>query len=79
MRIQENQFRTGDGYSILVGSPVMLLVSAGKLRTTLRCTLVGETVDVVRIRIASSWEVDIPKIMVLSIEALPYGDKPFFS
>jgi hypothetical protein len=38
------------------------------LRVPLRGTLVAETTEVVRIRIADSWEVDIFKSMITGVE-----------
>jgi hypothetical protein len=56
------------GYSIWMGQSVILRVVAGNLRVPLRGRLVSETNDVVRLRIADSWDVDIFKSMVLGVE-----------
>jgi hypothetical protein len=56
------------GFEMLVGLPIVLRVAAGSLRVPLRGTLVAETSEVVRIRIADSWEVDIFKSMITGVE-----------
>jgi hypothetical protein len=56
------------GYALWMGQPVVLRVLAGNIRVPLRGRLVHETDDVVRLRIADSWDVDIYKSMVLAVE-----------
>lgn len=56
-------------YSGWMGQPVVLRVVAGEVRVPLRGRLVGETAEVVRVRVADSWDVDIFKSMILGIEA----------
>ena len=56
------------GYAIWMGQSVILRVVAGNLRVPLRGRLVSETTEVVRLRIADSWDVDIFKSMVLAVE-----------
>jgi hypothetical protein len=56
------------GFEMWVGLPIVLRVAAGTLRVPLRGTLVAETSEVVRIRIADSWEVDIFKSMITGVE-----------
>jgi hypothetical protein len=56
------------GYAVWMGLPVILRVATGNQRVPLRGSLVSETNDVVRIRIAGSWEVDIYKSMIVAIE-----------
>jgi hypothetical protein len=56
------------GYGIWMGQSVILRVVAGNLRVPLRGRLVSETPEVVRLRIADSWDVDIFKSMVLAVE-----------
>ena len=51
-----------------MGQPEILRVVAGNLRVPLRGRLVSETSEVLRLRIADSWEVDIFKSMVLAVE-----------
>ena len=55
-------------YAMWMGQPVILRVVTGNQRVPLRGRLVSETNDVVRFRIADSWDVDIYKSMVVAIE-----------
>jgi hypothetical protein len=70
--LKQASFTEGDdmegGYAIWMGQPVILRVVAGNLRVPLRGRLVSETTEVVRLRIADSWDVDIFKSMVLGVE-----------
>ena len=56
------------GYAVWMGQPVVLRVVTGNLRVPLRGRLMSETNDVVRLRIADSWDVDIFKSMVVAVE-----------
>ncbi len=56
------------GYGIWMGQSVILRVVAWNLRVPLRGRLVSETAEVIRLRIADSWDVDIFKSMVLAVE-----------
>jgi len=56
------------GYAVWMGQPVILRVATGNLRVPLRGRLLSETDDVVRLRIAESWDVDIFKSMVVAVE-----------
>jgi len=56
------------GYEVWMGQPVILRVLAGNLRVPLRGRLLSQTSDVVRLRIADSWDVDIFKTMVVGVE-----------
>jgi hypothetical protein len=56
------------GYAVWMGLPVVLRVVAGNLRVPLRGRVVSETDEVVRLRIADSWDIDIFKSMVLCVE-----------
>jgi hypothetical protein len=56
------------GYEVWMGQPVILRVVAGNLRVPLRGRLLSETTEVVRLRIADSWDVDIFKTMVVGVE-----------
>jgi hypothetical protein len=55
-------------YTLWLGQPVILRVAAGNIRVPLRGRLLSETTDVVKLRIADSWDVDIFKSMILAIE-----------
>ncbi|MGH9864091.1 MAG: hypothetical protein ACRD4H_01620 [Candidatus Acidiferrales bacterium] len=61
------------GYAVWMGQPVILRVVAGNLRVPLRGRLVSETNDVLRLRIADNWDVDVFKSMVVAVE----HDTPF--
>lgn len=56
------------GYAVWIGQPVVLQVVAGNLRVPLRGRIVSETNDVLRLRIADSWDVDVFKSMVVAVE-----------
>jgi hypothetical protein len=56
------------GYAAFMGQPVALRVVAGNLRVPLRGRLMSETNEIVRLRIADSWDVDIFKSMVVGVE-----------
>ena len=55
-------------YSVWLGQPVVLQVSAGDLRVPLRGVVIGESDDAVRFRIGDAWDVDIYKAMILAVE-----------
>lgn len=55
-------------YAAWMGQPVILRVVAGNLRVPVRGRLVSETVNILRLRIADNWDVDIFKSMVVAIE-----------
>ncbi|MFZ3200380.1 MAG: hypothetical protein ACLQMT_09285 [Candidatus Acidiferrales bacterium] len=56
------------GYAVWMGQPVVLRIVTGDLRVPLRGRLLSETCNVVRLRVADSWDVDIFKSMVVAIE-----------
>jgi hypothetical protein len=56
------------GYQVWMGQPVVLRVAAGDVRVPLRGRMVSETKEVIRLRIADSWDVDIFKSMVVAVE-----------
>jgi hypothetical protein len=55
-------------YTVWMGQPVILRVVAGNLRVPVRGRLLSETTNVLRVRIAENWDVDIFKSMVVAIE-----------
>jgi hypothetical protein len=55
-------------YAVWMGQPVVLRVVAGNLRVPLRGRMLSETDEVVRLRIADSWDIDIFKSMVVTVE-----------
>jgi hypothetical protein len=56
------------GYAVWMGQPVVLRVVTGNMRVPLRGRLMSETNEIVRLRIADSWDVDIFKSMVVAVE-----------
>ncbi|HTZ73696.1 MAG TPA: hypothetical protein VMB47_07240 [Candidatus Aquilonibacter sp.] len=56
------------GYAVWMGQPVVLRVMTGDLKVPLRGKMLSETKEVVRLRIADCWDVDIFKSMVVGIE-----------
>jgi hypothetical protein len=56
------------GYAVWMGQPVVLRVVAGNLRVPLRGRMLSETNEIVRLRIADSWDIDIFKSMVVGVE-----------
>ena len=56
------------GYAVWINQPVVLRVVAGSLRVPLRGRIISETSEVVRLRIADSWDVEIFKSMVVGVE-----------
>jgi hypothetical protein len=56
------------GYAVWMGQPVVLRIVTGDLRVPLRGRLLSETCNVVRLRVADSWDLDIFKSMVVAIE-----------
>lgn len=51
--------------------PVFLRITAGEVKTTLFCTVIGESEATVRVRIADEWDVEIYKEMVHAVDAFP--------
>jgi len=60
-------------YTTWMGMPVFLNVTTGEIKTSLFCTIIGESDATVRVRIADQWEVDIYKEMVLAVDAFPHA------
>jgi len=59
-------------YATWMGSPVLLNVITGEIKTSLFCTIIGESDATVRVRIADQWDVDIYKEMILAVDAFPH-------
>ena len=55
-------------YAVWIGQAVVLQVAAADLRVPLRGIIIGETDDVVRIRVDQAWDIDIYKTMILAVE-----------
>lgn len=54
-----------------MGIPVSLRITAGETRTSLLCTIIGESEATVRVRIGDQWDVDIYKEMILAVDNFP--------
>jgi len=55
-------------YSDLIGQSVIVRARVGTLRVPLRGRLLSQTSDVLRLRIADSWNIDVAKSQVERIE-----------
>ncbi|HEY2932670.1 MAG TPA: hypothetical protein VGK99_13070 [Acidobacteriota bacterium] len=69
-----DQEKSPDTYTTWMGKPVFLNLTAGGIKTTLFCTIIGESNSTVRVRIGNQWDVDIYKEMILLVDALPHTD-----
>ena len=57
----------GEVYSAWVGTPVLLFVIR-ECRVPIPCSIVGESITYVRIRLEAGWEFDVPKELILAVE-----------
>ncbi len=71
--MSSDQEKLPDTYTTWMGKPVFLRIAAGETKTTLFCTVIGESDATVRVRIADHWDVDIYKEMVLAVDAFPHN------
>ena len=55
-------------YSAWFGKPVVLLVVIRQCHVPMPCSIVGESVADVRVRIQPGWELDIRKELILAVE-----------
>ena len=62
-----------DTFATWMGIPVFLNVIAGGIKTSLFCTIVGESNATVRVRIGNQWDVDIYKEMVLAVDEFSHA------
>lgn len=70
--MSRSQQQSPDTYTTWMGIPVFLNVITGEAKTSLFCTIIGESDATVRIRIADQWDVDIYKEMILVVDAFPH-------
>jgi hypothetical protein len=54
-------------YSAWIGIPVLLFVIR-ECRVPIPCSIIAESLSVVRIRLQPGWEIDVPKQSILAIE-----------
>jgi hypothetical protein len=55
-------------YSPWFGKSVVLLVAIRQCRIPIPCSIVGESIANVRIRINAGWEMDLRKELILAVE-----------
>ena len=55
-------------YSSLIGKSVVLLVLLRQWHIPLPCSIIGESVTDVRIRIKPGWEINVRKELILAVE-----------
>lgn len=55
-------------YSAWFGKPVVLLVVIRQCHVPMPCSIVGESVADVRVRIQPGWEMDVRKDLILAVE-----------
>ena len=55
-------------YSSWFGKPVVLTVLIRQYPTPMPCSIVGESVADVRVRIPPGWEMDVRKELILGVE-----------
>lgn len=48
--------------------PVILQIALGELRVPLRGTIIRDSVDALRVRLAETWDVDIYKSLIVGIQ-----------
>lgn len=58
-------------YSAWFGRSVVLLVVLRRCHVPLSCSIVGESVADIRVRIDPGWEMDVRKELILAIEEEP--------
>lgn len=57
-----------------MGKPAILSIIAGKTKTDLPCTIIGESDATLRVRLDDEWDVEIYKEMILAVYALSVLD-----
>jgi hypothetical protein len=55
-------------YSDWLGKPVVLLVTIRQCHVPMPCSIIGESVADVRVRVQPGWEMDIRKELILAVE-----------
>ena len=55
-------------YSVWFGKPVVLVVRVRQCCLPMRCSIVGESVAEVRVRIQPGWEMKVRKELILAVE-----------
>jgi hypothetical protein len=60
-------------YSVWFGKSVVLLAVIRQSHVPIPCSIIGESVAEVRIRIHPGWEMDLRKELILAVEKDPAG------
>ena len=55
-------------YSAWLGKPVVLLVVIRSCHVPMPCSIIGESISDVRVRIQPGWEMDVRKELILAVE-----------
>jgi hypothetical protein len=55
-------------YSAWFGKPVVLLVVIRQCQVPMPCSIVGESVATVRVRLQPGWEMNVRKELILAVE-----------
>ena len=66
--ITEGTKMKSPGYSAWLGKPAVVLVLVRQYPVPIPCSIVGESVADVRVRIQPGWEMDIRKELILAVE-----------
>jgi hypothetical protein len=56
------------GYNAWLGQAVVLQVALGDIKVPLRGKLLKEGGETVRMRVGDGWDIDIYKVMILTVE-----------
>ena len=62
-----------NAYSVWLGCRAVLQIDSGESRLPLRVQLINESSNALRVRIDGRWDVDIPKEMIVRVEADNHG------
>ena len=66
--ITEGTKQNSPAFSNWFGKPVVLLVLVRQCPVPMPCSIVGESVADVRVRIQPGWEMDVRKELILGVE-----------
>ncbi len=66
--ITESAKESSSGFSVWFGKSVVLLVVIRQCHVPMPCSIVGESVADVRVRIDPGWEMDVRKELILAVE-----------
>jgi hypothetical protein len=66
--ITEGTKKKSHVYSAWLGKPVVLIVLVRQCPVPMPCSIVGESVADVRVRIPPGWELDVRKELILAVK-----------